>query len=357
MSVISLKPSALEDAMQRASVVTFHAPWCGHCKRLMPVMEQTAAEHQDVPFFKINASKYGSELRAGGKYSEVMQKVRGFPTIVMFDGKGGHRVHSGPRTGSAIVAAFKSLVGGSSDTAEDLTAAQVSAIQNGIVMFHWTKCGHCLRFMPAFREFQRWASDNMPHLTVGTVEGTLPENQSLSKSHGVRGYPTVRVFRNGDATTYDGKRSFEALQSRARELFSETMAEEEFMSEAMEESIRDLSAGSSVVRQQKHSVTSIKASAVEDVLRQPAAVLMAHAPWCGYCARFMPTFEELSTRFPNVKFARINWDKYGNDVNPSLGVSGFVKTFPTIIVVRDGNVFKFKGNRSDLPARLSSWFS
>lgn len=346
-NVVSLKPSALTEAMQKASIVTFHAPWCGHCKRLMPVLDQAAENNADISFYKIDASKYGADLRAGGEFESVMGKVRGFPTVVHFDGKGGHEVHTGARTEEAIVGDYKKFVGeGKSKTHVDLTAEQVNAIQNGMVMFHWTKCGHCVRFMPAFQKFASWAGKHFPNLTVGTVEGTL--NQELSQSHSVEGYPTVRVFENGKATTYEGARSLEALQGVVKKTFRETMAEEEFMSEDMAQSILTLN------RKTDPNVTSLKASAFNEALDQPAAIIMAHAPWCGYCKRFTPEFEKLSAEFPHVKFARINWDKYGSGIKGPV-VAG-VKSYPTVLVVKEGNVFKFKGKRDHLSEHIQQWF-
>ena len=346
-NVVSLKPSALTEAMQKASIVTFHAPWCGHCKKLMPVLDTAAQNHTDVQFFKIDASKYGAELRAGGEFESIMSKVRGFPTVVHFDGKGGHEVHTGARTEEAIVGAYRKFVGGGKDKShDDLTAKQVNDIKNGVVMFHWTRCGHCPRFMPEFRKFMDWAGEHFPHLTVGTVEGTL--NQELSQAHGVRGFPTVRIFEQGkEPTTYSGARSLEALQKMTSKMFGETVAEEEFMSEDMANTILTLNRG-------EPNVISLKASAFEEALDQPAAVIMAHAPWCGYCKRFAPEFEKLSAEFPHVKFARINWDKYGAEIDGPV-VAG-VKTYPTVLVVKEGNVFKFNGDRDHLSQYMTQWF-
>ena len=191
-----------------------------------------------------------------------------------------------------------------------------------------------------------WAGEHFPHLTVGTVEGTL--NQELSQAHGVRGFPTVRIFEQGkEPTTYGGARSLEALQKMTSKMFGETVAEEEFMSEDMANTILTLNRG-------EPNVISLKASAFEEALDQPAAVIMAHAPWCGYCKRFAPEFEKLSAEFPHVKFARINWDKYGAEIDGPV-VAG-VKTYPTVLVVKEGNVFKFNGDRDHLSQYMTQWF-
>ena len=56
-------------------LVTFYAPWCGHCKKLEPVWQQVAQQLSN------------SELRVGRldctKYPSVASHfaVRGYPTI------------------------------------------------------------------------------------------------------------------------------------------------------------------------------------------------------------------------------------------------------------------------------------
>ena len=313
----------------------------------MPVLDRAAENNPTVRFYKIDASKYGAELRAGGEFESVMGKVRGFPTIVHFNGKGQHKVHTEARTEDAVVDTYQKFVKGedSSASKRDLTAQEVRDIQNGVVMFHWTRCGHCTRFMPAFREFSEWTTQNLPNVTVGTIEGT--QNPDISKEHGVHGYPTIRIFQGGSATTYKGARSLEALRTAATSIFGESVAEEEFLSEDMARSILSLN-------KRQHDVTSLKPSAFNEALDEPAAIIMAHAPWCGYCKRFQPEFEKLSAEFPHIKFARINWDKYGTQIDGPVVKS--IKTFPTLLVVKNGNVFKFEGKRNDLRNYMTEWF-
>ena len=65
--------------MEQKSIVVFHAPWCGHCKALAP-RGGAASTRQDISIYKINASKYGSEMRENGaQYKNIMADVPGFP--------------------------------------------------------------------------------------------------------------------------------------------------------------------------------------------------------------------------------------------------------------------------------------
>lgn len=251
-SVTSLKPSALLEAMDTPSIVVFHAPWCGHCKNLMPVVDEMAQQHSSsskpMRVYKIDASKYGSEMRAqSADFQNIMDDVPGFPTIVFF-GNGQRHVYSGPRTKGAISTQFAAylnnkLQGGGDNAADELRPEDVRVVQDGMVLFHWNKCGHCKRFMPAWQEFEAWSQSNAENITVGAIEcPSTAEGRVLAQEHGVRGFPTIRVFQNGEATDYEGARSLAALRSFANTTFSGA-SEEEILSASEEEQLSSIVSG------------------------------------------------------------------------------------------------------------------
>ena len=63
-------------------IVDFYAPWCGPCKRLLPVVEELGNEMNDVLFIKINCDDFPSF------------GIQSFPTLVAY--KNGKKVTSSP---------------------------------------------------------------------------------------------------------------------------------------------------------------------------------------------------------------------------------------------------------------------
>lgn len=102
------------------------APWCGHCHNLYPLMVDIS-KHTDVTNGKyavvtFNADKHSKELNGlngGGDllgYNEIgiplVKSISGFPTIIMFDGKGGAAVYNGGRNVASMTSAMNSFLGG-----------------------------------------------------------------------------------------------------------------------------------------------------------------------------------------------------------------------------------------------------
>lgn len=54
------------------------------------------------------------------------------------------------------------------------------------------------------------------------------------------------------------------------------------------------------------------------------------APWCGPCKGFAPVYEEISEKFPNVLFAKINTEE-----EQELGGYFQIRSIPTLMVFRE----------------------
>lgn len=105
------------------------------------------------------------------------------------------------------------------------------------------------------------------------------------------------------------------------------------------------------------SVISLKPTALGEALDR-SAIVLAHAPWCGYCTRFMPTYEkfaeEAASSLPGVLVTRINFHKYGDDIRQQNigknivkgGIGSYVKGYPTVLFVHNGQVSKYNGERT-----------
>jgi len=61
-------------------LLDIYAPWCGSCKELSPILQESARELQSVRFVRIDHEEY----------SELSQKnnIRAFPTLILFGGDG-----------------------------------------------------------------------------------------------------------------------------------------------------------------------------------------------------------------------------------------------------------------------------
>lgn len=54
------------------------------------------------------------------------------------------------------------------------------------------------------------------------------------------------------------------------------------------------------------------------------------APWCGPCRSFAPVYEEVSEKYPDVVFAKVN-----TEVEQGIAASFQIRSIPTLMVFRE----------------------
>eukprot|EP01084_Bolivina_argentea_P133469 235552_1 len=77
-----------------------------------------------------------------------------------------------------------------------------------IIEFYAPWCGHCKQLAPQFEEA---ATTLHPKIKLAKVDCTTDENKDVCSKFGVRGYPTIKFFSNGEPSAYEGARTAEAI--------------------------------------------------------------------------------------------------------------------------------------------------
>jgi len=74
--------------------------------------------------------------------------------------------------------------------------------------------GHCKRMKPAWDQLGDAFKDSKT-VVIGDVDCTV--HQGLCSEHGVKGYPTVKYYVNGEWSDYEGGRDYDAMKEFADE--------------------------------------------------------------------------------------------------------------------------------------------
>eukprot|EP01130_Rhizamoeba_saxonica_P016441 TRINITY_DN75_c1_g1_i1.p1 TRINITY_DN75_c1_g1~~TRINITY_DN75_c1_g1_i1.p1 ORF type:complete len:520 (-),score=151.18 TRINITY_DN75_c1_g1_i1:28-1587(-) len=200
--------------------VKFYAPWCGHCKRLAPTWDelgalQAARENQKYLVGKVDCTVHKSVCSKHG--------VRGYPTLkflrhgVAVDYSGDRSLNDLNDFASNILRTPKGEEHKLEKPAEDkkevvesdgdvvvLTDdnfAEKTSTGSVFVKFYAPWCGHCKRLAPTWEAFSKESGD----VTIAKVDCTV--EKAACKEHGIRGYPTLKLFVDGTAIDYKGGRT------------------------------------------------------------------------------------------------------------------------------------------------------
>uniref|UniRef100_A0A8D3D0Q8 Protein disulfide-isomerase A6 n=1 Tax=Scophthalmus maximus TaxID=52904 RepID=A0A8D3D0Q8_SCOMX len=226
-------------------LVEFYAPWCGHCRSLAPEWKKAATALKGiVKVGAVDADQHGS---VGGPYG-----IRGFPTIKIFGAnKNMPEDYQGARSSQAIVDAamnsLRSLVkerlsgksgssgyskqggggGGNKNDVVELTDSNFEKMVLGsddvwLVEFFAPWCGHCKNLEPEWAAAATSVKEQTKgKVRLGALDATV--HQGVSSRYGIRGFPTIKIFRKGEQQPedYQGGRSRGDIIAKALELFSD----------------------------------------------------------------------------------------------------------------------------------------
>jgi len=247
-AVVDLTPSNFDKEVINGDgvwIVEFYAPWCGHCKSLVPEYKKAAKALKGV--VKMGAVNADEHRSIGGQYG-----VQGFPTIKIFGlNKKKPEDYNGQRTAAAMVeaglAAAKKLVnaqlggktgggggGGGSNTnagpgeGKDVVVLTESNFKKKLmnsekgflVEFYAPWCGHCKSLAAPWADA---ATKLKGKMELGTLDAT--QHGSVAQEYGVQGYPTIKYFAPGslEAEEYSGGRTAGDIVSWAEEKAAENV--------------------------------------------------------------------------------------------------------------------------------------
>lgn len=242
--VIELTPTNFQSRVIDSDdvwIVEFFAPWCGHCKNLVPEYQKAAKALKGI--VKVGAVNADEHQSLGAQYG-----VRGFPTIKIFAANKNKPIdYQGQRSAQGFIdAGFRELRnivdsrigkkssssgggggGGKSNDVIELTESNfdekvLKSDDLWLVEFYAPWCGHCKNLAPIWSEV---ATELKGKVRVGAVDATV--HQSLASRFEIRGFPTIKIFaagkKDGSAEEYNGGRTKSDFVTFALEKLEETL--------------------------------------------------------------------------------------------------------------------------------------
>jgi len=343
--VVSLTESNFnEKTTSGVWLVEFFAPWCGHCKSLAPVWEKLASEVKgDIHVGNVDCTVQKALCPKFG--------VKGYPTIKLLrDGK--YFDYASARNIEAFTAfareGYKSAEGkelpfeAATKSTEEVTKTEPQVVHLGesdfyktvaegtwIVKYYAPWCGHCKTLAPVLDDLSAKTDGKFK---VAKVDCTV--HRSVCSDFGVRGYPTIKLIKDGKSYDYAGARTIEAFTTFAHGGYSSaTSAPLPGVAKAADtEDKEEKNSGKEVV--------VLTQGNFDEKIASGEWLVEFYAPWCGHCKHLAPIWDELATK-TEVNVAKVDCT-VEKDLMPRFGVRGF----PTIKFIKDGQVYDYKGART-----------
>jgi len=192
--------------------IKFYAPWCGHCKSMIPAYEETAeafSKESSVVIADVDADAHKELATRFG--------VSGFPTLKFFKkGSTTPTDYSGGREANDIIDFINTETGSRGRIAKAASAVSVltplnfdsivlDSNKDVFVEFYAPWCGHCKRLAPIW---EKLASIYKYETGVAIASVDADAHKDLGSRYDVSGFPTLIYFSkdNKKGEKYNGGR-------------------------------------------------------------------------------------------------------------------------------------------------------
>lgn len=225
------------------------------------------------------------------------------------------------------------------------------------VMFYAPWCGHCKRLHPIWIELAEKYNEEQDEdfVSIGKVDCTV--DTDLCAEQDVTGYPTLKLFNNGDLANgvrYRGKREISAFDNFLAE---NVKGEEDAAADNAIDDADDVPAEDDADADDADAPGAAAAEIdVEDGLAKlTAKTFDAHvergvrfvkffAPWCGHCQRMAPAWDQLAKAFEDDDQASIG--RVDCTLDRDLCSTHGVRGYPTLLLFVNGvKNEKYQGGR------------
>ncbi|XP_078332478.1 thioredoxin domain-containing protein 5-like isoform X2 [Crassostrea virginica] len=326
----------------------FYAPWCGHCKRLSPTWNELAKLYNPLIDQTLLIGQVDCTVETA---LCAKNEITGYPTLKFFHNKYSEVVrYKSARDLQSLQSFIEEQLsnapeqsdpknvptGGLFDLTDDSFPKHIETGSH-FIKFYAPWCGHCKRLAPTWEDLAMQYLDQ-EDVSVAKVDCTV--HRATCDSYGVRSYPTLLFFRNGEKVDeYQKGRSLEELQNYMDIQLAVKNVNADRTDEKIPENVPNQQAEENLA-----AVFELEADTFTAGISEGLAFVEFFAPWCGHCKRLAPTWEDLSremSRYPVVTIAKVDCT-----INTNVCKDNGVRGYPTLILFKNGQkVAEYTGSR------------